>query len=440
MNRTGKGVGSDGLAGANIPYLTRILAVADVFDALASSRPYRPAIALGQCLEILLDMAREGGLDRELVAAFCAEPAIPLENQGQQPSGRALLRRSDAPLRIGKPSLIILMPKISSSAASACSPGTGSLTFARTSAIPFVLGHALAVKHIHGGKAKSDKIDALQQSAVYERSRYQPAVSRPGARQQDYFFYTANNVHQAQVPIYNCPADPTLRPGIDPVKKYAPSSYAANYLVFGNVDDNYANRNAQGKPRLAVSFPDGTSQTILFAEKFASAWLTAPAGAGEKLKGGCYWAYFQADCYNPMFGYYEPSRRNLPSHTAVNAVVWRFRSWTGHAHSCGESGHRSASKTSNEWRSCGRHRGVKKNLRISDGSVPPYRLTQARCFSRRTCILDQSANDRSLNWSRPSIPWRLNKETESRWTVCGRSLKHCFTQPTNSRRSRNEPG
>ena len=26
--------------------------------------------------------------------------------------------------------------------------------------IPFVLGHALAMKHIHGGKAKSDKIDA----------------------------------------------------------------------------------------------------------------------------------------------------------------------------------------------------------------------------------------------------------------------------------------
>ena len=26
--------------------------------------------------------------------------------------------------------------------------------------IAFVLGHALAMKHIHGGKAKSDRIDA----------------------------------------------------------------------------------------------------------------------------------------------------------------------------------------------------------------------------------------------------------------------------------------
>jgi putative two-component system response regulator len=34
----------DGLAGNEIPYLVRILSVADVYDALASARPYRPAL------------------------------------------------------------------------------------------------------------------------------------------------------------------------------------------------------------------------------------------------------------------------------------------------------------------------------------------------------------------------------------------------------------
>src|SRR5262245_26830040 len=35
--------------------------------------------------------------------------------------------------------------------------------------IPFVLGHALAMKHIHGGKAKSDKIDAGKLAAMLQR-------------------------------------------------------------------------------------------------------------------------------------------------------------------------------------------------------------------------------------------------------------------------------
>jgi putative two-component system response regulator len=68
----------DGISGERIPILTRILAVADVFDALSSSRPYRKAIPLDGCLEILGESARNGGLDPELVRIFCASCAIPL--------------------------------------------------------------------------------------------------------------------------------------------------------------------------------------------------------------------------------------------------------------------------------------------------------------------------------------------------------------------------
>ena len=48
----------------------------------------------------------------------------------------------------------------SSSPSSACSPGTGSPTSAPQEQIPFVLGHALYMKAIHGGKTKNDQIDA----------------------------------------------------------------------------------------------------------------------------------------------------------------------------------------------------------------------------------------------------------------------------------------
>jgi hypothetical protein len=71
------------------------------------------------------------------------------------------------------------------------------------------------------------------------------------------------------------------------------------------VDQKFANANAQGKPRLGVSFPDGTSNTILFAEKYAAASISAAANNGVAYQGGCHWAYFQADCRNPYIAFYE---------------------------------------------------------------------------------------------------------------------------------------
>jgi putative two-component system response regulator len=61
----------DGLYGGAIPLLTRLLAVADVYDALASVRPYRPALPHDRCLELLRANSRGGGLDAELVESFC---------------------------------------------------------------------------------------------------------------------------------------------------------------------------------------------------------------------------------------------------------------------------------------------------------------------------------------------------------------------------------
>lgn len=65
----GKGY-PDGLAGAAIPYLVRILSVADCYDALASDRPYRSAMPREQCIAVMEDGAAGGGLDPELVRSF----------------------------------------------------------------------------------------------------------------------------------------------------------------------------------------------------------------------------------------------------------------------------------------------------------------------------------------------------------------------------------
>jgi putative nucleotidyltransferase with HDIG domain len=61
----------DGLAGKKIPLGARIVAVADTFDAVTSTRPYRAAIRRRQGLELL---HAEAGtqLDPDVVDAFCA--------------------------------------------------------------------------------------------------------------------------------------------------------------------------------------------------------------------------------------------------------------------------------------------------------------------------------------------------------------------------------
>jgi len=61
----------DGLFGASIPLAVRVLSVADVYDALSTERPYRPALDLGECLRIMRADAAGGGLDSELVFALC---------------------------------------------------------------------------------------------------------------------------------------------------------------------------------------------------------------------------------------------------------------------------------------------------------------------------------------------------------------------------------
>jgi transposase len=50
--------------------------------------------------------------------------------------------------------------------------------------IPFVLGHALAMKHIHGGKSKSDQIDAGKLAAMLRGGLFPLAYAYPKAKRQ----------------------------------------------------------------------------------------------------------------------------------------------------------------------------------------------------------------------------------------------------------------
>jgi putative two-component system response regulator len=58
-----------GLSGEDIPLSGRIVAVADVFDALSSRRPYKPAFPLERCFAILED-GRGTHFDPRVLQAF----------------------------------------------------------------------------------------------------------------------------------------------------------------------------------------------------------------------------------------------------------------------------------------------------------------------------------------------------------------------------------
>ncbi len=62
----------DGLAGEDIPLLARILQVADIYDALITERPYKPALSPEEAFVVMEEEVRRGWRDPELVPLFAS--------------------------------------------------------------------------------------------------------------------------------------------------------------------------------------------------------------------------------------------------------------------------------------------------------------------------------------------------------------------------------
>jgi len=93
----------DGLKRDEIPFVVRLLTVVDVYDSLASTRPYRDAIPHPQCLEILRQEAASGGMEPDLVEQFCllidnANPMAPAANPPVTGPSSSKIRPEAAPL------------------------------------------------------------------------------------------------------------------------------------------------------------------------------------------------------------------------------------------------------------------------------------------------------------------------------------------------------
>jgi putative two-component system response regulator len=60
----------DGIRADEIPLLARVLQVVDVYDALRTERPYKPALSHDRAAETMSAEARQGLWDAELVSEF----------------------------------------------------------------------------------------------------------------------------------------------------------------------------------------------------------------------------------------------------------------------------------------------------------------------------------------------------------------------------------
>jgi putative two-component system response regulator len=60
----------DGLRGPQIPLLARVLQIADIYDALTSRRPYKPAYSAAKAIETIREETRRGWRDPDIVKLF----------------------------------------------------------------------------------------------------------------------------------------------------------------------------------------------------------------------------------------------------------------------------------------------------------------------------------------------------------------------------------
>jgi putative two-component system response regulator len=60
----------DGLRGAQIPLLARVLQIVDIYDALTSPRPYKPAYSPAEALDLIQEETDRGWRDPQIVKLF----------------------------------------------------------------------------------------------------------------------------------------------------------------------------------------------------------------------------------------------------------------------------------------------------------------------------------------------------------------------------------
>jgi prepilin-type N-terminal cleavage/methylation domain-containing protein/prepilin-type processing-associated H-X9-DG protein len=90
-------------------------------------------------------------------------------------------------------------------------------------------------------------------------------------------------LRQTKINVYRCPSDASLGNCLDWCD--GDSSYAGNFQVFGGAQNTNSSTNWDGIARIPATFIDGTSNTILFAEKYSRCNGTGNPGGTWWMRG-----------------------------------------------------------------------------------------------------------------------------------------------------------
>jgi type II secretory pathway pseudopilin PulG len=127
-----------------------------------------------------------------------------------------------------------------------------------------------------------------------------PYIEQQNVYQQAKGDVNQNATYSMTIPIFLNPMDKSA-PADNRYKGWlATSSYAANWMVFGHVEG--------GTASIPRSFPDGTSNTIVYAERY------------QMCHGNpCGWGYSSLYTWAPMFAFYTKGKfQNVPTQEQCN--------------------------------------------------------------------------------------------------------------------------
>jgi hypothetical protein len=140
----------------------------------------------------------------------------------------------------------------------------------------------------------------IEQNNLYQSAATtgaNPVGESPGAGQPyysgAYALGTSSFIGTRQLPDFICPSDPTVPNGVPYTdvlwgRQWGTSCYAGNFLVFGQTDAFFNVLGYASNGRIPATITDGTSNTILFAERYAVCVSYALA-----LERACLWDFFE---------------------------------------------------------------------------------------------------------------------------------------------------
>ena len=120
----------------------------------------------------------------------------------------------------------------------------------------------------------------IDQGALYTMSNRNVNTLIPGSPGD-------GTVYSMPITVYLCPADGSSPNGIPATpngnaNKWAAGSYTANYYIFGNPVSNVGNKEReQGSNKLISVFLDGTSNTIMYTERYGTCGPSVAGLAGN---------------------------------------------------------------------------------------------------------------------------------------------------------------